>query len=274
MAVGQQPQILYVPNDVDTGKTVHNYGSVATNGAVNSSGSCVEGTNFAWNASTSPFLGCFESNTAQGAGQGWIDTALTGQPTAPNAIQLAMALSIDSWGAVGDVGYLYGTRTNNVTNDIWVQVGHPGTSGFKLNFGCDASGISFVQSFDNLSLNTTYRLVVVLDRTTASSAVLKYLLDGGSVQTSASQNSGGSSFASTTGWIGRASDFTDYYGINGRVHYFAYARGTSWSSLEMAAINSAPDTAFSAWPGAGGGGIKRLPPSLAGGMRELTGGVQ
>lgn len=245
-----QPDFLLVFNEV-SGSTVTNYGTAASGYTVANSGFTWTQNNGFW--TNSGYL----QGTSNVSTMPSLTSAATGPGTALDSINCAIAFRMLGSSLDNNSAKLVMPSTSTSDGNILVTCDTNG-AGFDLNIGFRHTGGAGTTpiTFTGLAYNTNYQLACALDMTTVSAALPRAKLNAGTAANGTSANF--TSFGFENAWprLLHRSDFeTGAFSFNGRIYYLGYERtSTPWSLADLDAINANPVTAFTGWPGGGGGG--------------------
>ncbi len=243
-----QPRFLLIFNET-SGSSITNYGSEGGNYAIQQGTSP---TNYEWaQQAATPTGGRLDLKTKTGANMPYMTTAAASQADTLVGMNFACGFSFDSLGSAPG-SYLISEPSGVGTE---VRIVTPSAGGdFDLACKFHHSGAAGVtHTFTALSFATFYQVAMAFDPTTVAATVARFKLGAAATVTPSSVDA--STFALPTGnpSINREFSFTTYGGCDGQIYYWAYGRGTSWSSTDLGDINTDPSAAITGWPGGGGG---------------------
>ena len=253
------PQILFAMQQT-SGTVCTNSGTVATNGAVNTtSTTSTENTNWSWNAGPPTYWRAITPD--HGTGQAWIGaTTITLPTTNTQSAWLAIGFRLASFATSNSKGYLIGTTNgDDQTGGLSVRAVSP-TAGGNFDLQCwyqNGSGLGITQAFTGMVFGTDYRVIYGADTTSPGASVAKFKLDSASIVNGNGASfsvNGTTAFVNNMGYIGRGGGFNNYNGITGRIYYVAHWRGITLSDADLASVNTDPTT-ITGWPGAVTGGF-------------------
>jgi len=248
--------------DESSGTTMTNNGTTPGDYTMGSTGSPVEGVDYAWPGG-GPLLGRFQGITVGSTKQPWFSTAATTPGTSKQTINVMAAFNVSDVPSSGLLlTMLCGPRGDPDNGDVSVYLNNESGS----NFDCvvkfvSSTGRTISYTYATLSKNTNYIVAASLDVTTTSAVVGKASLNGAAAQTltgsaGADDWSGGSDLLQNNWpYLFRRNDFAQYAGIIGYGQGWAYSRGgVAWTGSELASISADPSF-IEGWTTAGGGSL-------------------
>lgn len=231
-----------------SGTAVTQYGTAASGYAIQQGTSP---TNYEWHADAGSYDGYLDSKTKSGGSTPYMTTAATAPSATLETINCCVAVEVDGYdtAVTPDSSYLAATNSGIA---LWIRVEQPSGSGnfdITLKYQDSGSGGAAHTIKTACTFGTLYIISTSIDVSTPSSCTLRWKVnsdaDGSTTESHSGYNWG-------TSWprLNVAPGFTNYGGLDGRYHFFAYQRGgTAWSAADLANINSNPSSELTGWPG-------------------------
>lgn len=269
------PDFLHVFNET-SGRAITNYGSKA--GAFAIATQAVESTNFSWHQGLGPYTssGYLQLLSASGSQMPYLSTSFTAPSQALVNLNVAVGFRVTAYNNGNLRLVMPGSNTSdgNVLFEAQTPAG-AGDYDFIMRFRNTGGGEIAGGTVSALAFGTDYIVAASVDVGTVTAVQGRFKFGANSVVSPATAN--WTSFACEAAWpfVLRRSDFTNYYGMQGRLNFFAYQRNaTAWVSQDLIDIVANPATAITGWPSGGNAPITRASRAGSGGIGpEMNGGM-
>lgn len=250
MAVAQ-PDFLLVFNE-SSGASVNNYGTAGGTYAVDAQ--AAETTDYTRTSSGGSYgslNGYLTSLTDSGADQVWLSTSATAPGAALETINFMIAFRLT--GYTQNNSRLIGPNLDATDGGVSIFIVNPSGGGdYDLDAQFKAGNTVSMTTITGLTFGTDYILSGSIDVSTPTACQARFKLGANAVNSPATVSMNTFTFENAWPYLLRRSDFTNYFGIRGRLNAFAWQRGgTAWSSTDLGDVNSNPSGNIAGWPSGG-----------------------